>query len=135
PLLSALPDDSEAIEGFASSSTLDILVDLLTIVGMLGLMLWLEFDFALIAIAVSPFLLLFASRLNRVVKRATHEVRHHESDIVSVVQQGLESIRVVKAFGRQQLEESRLYDVSQATVDAALKARRVKSLLSPVVTT
>src|SRR5205823_7899560 len=42
--------------------------------------------------------------------------------------------RVVKAFGRQELEESRLYDVSQATVDAALKARRVKSLLSPVVT-
>jgi ABC-type multidrug transport system fused ATPase/permease subunit len=51
-----------------------------------------------------------------------------------VVEQGLESIRVVKAFGRQELEESRLKDVSAATVDAALKARRVKSLLSPAVT-
>src|SRR5262245_50019680 len=101
---------------------------------MFAVMLWLEFDFALIAVALAPFLLLFVARLNRAVKRATHEVRHHQSDIVAVVQQGLESIRVVKAFGRQQLEESRLYDVSQATVDAALKARRVKSLLSPVVT-
>jgi ABC-type multidrug transport system fused ATPase/permease subunit len=133
-LLSTITDDIKTIQNFASSSTLDILVDLLTIVGMLGVMLWLEFDFALIAVGVSPFLLLFVARLNRAVKRATHEVRHHQSDIVAVVEQGLESIRVVKAFGRQELEESRLKDVSQATVDAALKARRVKSLLSPTVT-
>jgi len=93
-------------------------IDLLTIVGMFGIMLWLEFDFALIAIALAPFLLLFVARLNRAVKRATREVRHHQSDIVAVVAQGLESIRVVKAFGRQELEESRLYDVSQATVEA-----------------
>ena len=112
---------------------LDIFTDLLTIIGMFGLMLWLEFDFALIAVGVSPFLLLFVARLNRVVKRATHEVRHHQSDIVAVVEK-LESIRVVKAFGRQELEESRLDDVSRATVDAALQARRVKSLLSPAVT-
>jgi subfamily B ATP-binding cassette protein MsbA len=133
-LLSTITDDIETIQGFASSSTLDILVDLLTIFGMFGIMLWLEFDFALIAVALAPFLLLFVARLNRAVKRATREVRHHQSDIVAVVAQGLESIRVVKAFGRQELEESRLYDVSHATVDAALKARRMKSLLSPTVT-
>jgi ABC-type multidrug transport system fused ATPase/permease subunit len=133
-LLSTITDDIKTIQNFASSSTLDMLVDLLTIVGMLGVMLWLEFDFALMAVAVTPFLLLFVARLNRVVKRATHEVRHHQSDIVAVVEQGLESIRVVKAFGRQELEESRLKDVSEATVHAALKARRVKSLLSPAVT-
>ena len=132
-LLSTITDDIKTIQNFASSSTLDIFTDFLTIVGMFGIMLWLEFDFALIAVALTPFLLLFVARLNRAVKRATHEVRHHQSDIVAVVQQGLESIRVVEAFGRQDLEKSRLYDVSQATVDAALKARRVKSLLSPGV--
>src|SRR6266850_7547623 len=134
-LLSTITDDIKSIQNFASSATLDIFTDLLTIVGMFGVMLWLEFDFALIAVALTPFLLLFVARLNRAVKRATHEVRHHQSDIVAVVEQGLESIRVVKAFGRQELEESRLDDVSQATVNAALKARRVKSLLSPAVTT
>jgi len=133
-LLSTITDDVKTIQGFASSATLGILVDILTIVGMLGVMFWLEFDFALMAVAVVPFLLLFVARLNRAVKRATHEVRHHQSDIVAVVQQGLESIRVVQAFGRQELEESRLYDVSRATTDAALAARRVKSLLSPAVT-
>jgi subfamily B ATP-binding cassette protein MsbA len=133
-LLSTITDDIKTIQNFASAATLGIFTDLLTIVGMFGVMLWLEFDFALIAVALTPFLLLFVARLNRAVKRATHEVRHHQSDIVAVVEQGLQSIRVVTAFGRQDLEESRLKDVSQATVDAALKARRVKSLLSPAVT-
>jgi subfamily B ATP-binding cassette protein MsbA len=132
-LLSTITDDIKTIKGFASSSTLDILVDFLTIVGMLGVMVWLEFDFALVAVAVTPLLLLFVARLNRAVKRATHEVRHRQSDIVAVVEQGLQSIRVVQAFGREELEESRLYDVSRATTDAALAARRIKSLLSPVV--
>ena len=66
---------------------------------MLGLMFWLDWDFALIAIGVTPFLLLFVMRFKKAVKSATHEVRKRQSDIVAVVQQGLESVRVVKAFG------------------------------------
>jgi ABC-type multidrug transport system fused ATPase/permease subunit len=50
------------------------------------------------------------------------------------MQQGLESIRSVNAFGRQDFEEDKLKQLSQETMNAALKARRVKSLLSPVVT-
>jgi ABC-type multidrug transport system fused ATPase/permease subunit len=133
-LLSTITDDIQTIQSFASSATLGILVDLLTIVGMLGLMFWLNWDFALMAVGVTPFLLLFVSRFKRAVKKATHEVRHHQADIVAAVQQGLESVRVVKAFGRQDLEQEELSEVSHATVDAALKARKVKSMLSPVVT-
>jgi len=60
-------------------------------------------------------------------------VRHHQSDIMAVVQQGLESARVVQAFGAEAVEQAHLKDVGRATVDAALAARRVKSLLSPAV--
>jgi ABC-type multidrug transport system fused ATPase/permease subunit len=132
-LLSTITNDVATVQSFASSNTLDILVDLLTIVGILGLMFWLNWDFALVAVGVTPFLLLFVARFKKAVKKATHEVRLHQAEIVTVVQQGLESMRVVKAYGRQDLEGSRLAEVSHATVDAALKARRVKSLLSPVV--
>jgi ABC-type multidrug transport system fused ATPase/permease subunit len=132
-LLSTITDDIATIQDFASSSTLGIVVDLLTITGMVGLMFWLSWDFALIAVGVAPFLLLFVMRFRRAVKKASREVRRRESDLVEVVQQGLESIRVVNAFGRQELEEAHLLEASQATVQAARKARRVKSLLSPVV--
>jgi ABC-type multidrug transport system fused ATPase/permease subunit len=133
-ILSTITADIQTIEGFASSSTLNILVDLLTIVCMLGLMFWLNWDFTLIAVGVTPFLLLFVSRFKKAVKKATHEVRKEQSEIVAVVQQGLESIQAVKAFGQEATEEAQLQLVSQATVSAALKARSVKALLSPVVT-
>ncbi|HTS22710.1 MAG TPA: ABC transporter ATP-binding protein [Casimicrobiaceae bacterium] len=132
-LLSTITNDVGTVQDFASSDTLDILVDLLTIVGILWLMFWLNWDFALVAVGVVPFLLLFVMRFKKAVKRATHEVRLRQADIVTVVQQGLESVRVVKAYGRQDLEEQRLGEASQATIAAALKARRIKSLLSPVV--
>ena len=133
-LLSTITTDIETIQDFASSSTLDILIDLLTIVSMLGLMFWLNWDFTLIAVAVTPFLLFFISRFKKAVKKATHQVRKEESEIVAVVQQGLESMQVVKAFGRQDMEQEALNQVSHATVSAALSARKVKSLLSPIVT-
>jgi ABC-type multidrug transport system fused ATPase/permease subunit len=132
-LLSTITSDIQTIQSFASSSTLSIVVDLFTIVGMLGIMFWLNWDFTLIIVAVTPFMLVLASRFKNVVKKATHEVRKQQSNMVSVVQQGLESMRVVKAFGRQDLEQQELSEVSRATVDAALKARRVKALLSPMV--
>jgi ABC-type multidrug transport system fused ATPase/permease subunit len=133
-ILSTLTTDIATIQGFASSSTLDILVDMLTIVSMLAVMFWLNWDFTLIAVGVTPFLLLFVSRFKRAVKAATHEVRKEQSAILATVQQGLESMEVVQAFGQEKSEEQMLAVVSQATVAAALKARGIKALLSPVVT-
>ncbi|MCK9421564.1 MAG: ABC transporter ATP-binding protein/permease [Bacteroidales bacterium] len=132
-LLSTITSDVGTIQSFASTTLLSILVDSLTIAGMVGVMLYLNFDFALVAVGVTPFLLLFVARFKKAVKKATHEVRQCQSDIVAVVQQGLESVRSVKAFGRQDLEEGRLREASMETVEAALKARRIKSLLSPIV--
>jgi ABC-type multidrug transport system fused ATPase/permease subunit len=107
-LLSTMTADVQTIQNFASSSTLGILVDMFTIVAMLVIMFWLNWDFTLIAVGVTPFMLLMVSRFKKVVKKATREVRKQQSNVVAVVQQGLESMRVVKAFGRQDLEQEEL---------------------------
>jgi ABC-type multidrug transport system fused ATPase/permease subunit len=132
-LLSTLTDDILTIQNFASGATLGILVDVMTIVAMIGLMFWLNADFALIALAATPFLLLIAMRFKGAVKRATREVRRRQSDVLAVLQEGLQSIRSVKAFGREELEQTRLSDAGAATVAAALSARRIKSVLSPMI--
>ncbi|HEY2349261.1 MAG TPA: ABC transporter transmembrane domain-containing protein, partial [Puia sp.] len=104
-ILSTITSDVATIQGFASSALLSILIDGLTIIGMLGLMFYMNWDFALVAVAVTPLLLLFVARFKTAVKKATHEVRAQQSTMVSVLQQGLESVRAVKAFDRQDLEE------------------------------
>ncbi len=127
-ILSTITSDVSTIQGFASSALLSILIDALTIIGMLGLMFYMNWDFALVAVAVTPLLLLFVARFKTAVKKATHEVRAQQSTMVSVLQQGLESVRAVKAFDRQDLEETHLKDVSMGTVQASLKAQKSQIL-------
>jgi ABC-type multidrug transport system fused ATPase/permease subunit len=132
-LVSTITSDVATIQDFASSSTLDIVIDLVTIVFMVGLMFWLDWDFTLIAVAFTPVLLLFVFRFKKALKEATRAVRIRQSDVLSIVQRGLGSIKVTKAFGRQDLELAHLEAASHATVEAALRARKIKSLLSPMV--
>jgi subfamily B ATP-binding cassette protein MsbA len=132
-LVSTITSDVATIQDFASSSTLDIVIDLITIVFMVGLMFWLDWDFTLIAVALTPVLLAFVFHFKKAVKDATRAVRVRQSEVLSIVQRGLGSIRVTKAFGRQDLEMAHLEAASRATVAAALRARQIKSLMSPVV--
>jgi subfamily B ATP-binding cassette protein MsbA len=132
-LVSTITSDVTTVQNFASSSTLDIVIDLITILFMIGLMFWLEWDFTLIAVAFTPLLLVFVFRFKRAVKAATRTVRVRQSEVLSVVQRGLGSIRVTKAFGRQDIELAHLEAASHATVAAALRARQIKSLMAPLV--
>jgi subfamily B ATP-binding cassette protein MsbA len=132
-LVSTITNDVSTIQDFTSSSTLGIVVDLLTIVFMVGLMFWLDWDFTLIAIAFAPVLLYFVFHFKRAVKEATRRVRQRQSEVLSIVQRGLGSIRTTQAFGRQDLELAHLEAASHATVAAALRARKIKSLMSPLV--
>ena len=75
---------------------------------MVGLMFWLDWDFTLIALGITPFLLVFIVHFKRAVKDVTRIVRARQSEIVAVVQEGLVSVRAVKAFGRQDLEVAHL---------------------------
>jgi len=132
-LLSTLTTDISTIQDFASSTLLNILVDAITILGMVGIMFYLDSDFTVVALAVTPFLLFFVARFKKAMKKATREVRKDQSNMLVVLQQGLESIRAVNAFGREDFEDAKLQKVSQETLFAALKARKVKSVLSPFV--
>ena len=132
-LVSTITSDVATIQDFASSSTLDIVIDLITIFFMVGLMFWLNWDFTLIAVAFTPVLLMFIFHFKKAVKEATRAVRARQSEVLSIVQRGLGSIRVTKAFGRQDLEMAHLEAASHATVAAALRARQIKSLMAPMV--
>jgi subfamily B ATP-binding cassette protein MsbA len=132
-ILSTIMTDVQTIQSFASVSTAGLVTDTFTIIGMVIVMFALRWDFALIALTVMPFLAFFVIRVNGSIKNATREVRKRQSDLMSTLQQGLEGIEVVQAFDRQDLEERELAQASEGTVTAWIKARRVSSLLSPVV--
>lgn len=132
-VLSTLTTDVQTIQSFASTSTLNILTDSLTLVAMIVVMFVLRWDFALIALAVAPILIVFLVRVNKAITTAVREVRTRQSDLLSTLQEGLQSIEVVQAYSREDYEDSQVRKVSKDTVTAWLKTRRVSAMLSPVV--
>ena len=133
-LLSTLTGDVQTIQSFASTSTLSIVTDTLSLLAMIVVMFLLRWDFALIALAVTPLLAVFVLRVNRAVRTAVTEVRTRQSDLLATLQEGLQSIEVVKAFTREDRQEQQVQKMSMQTATAWLQARRASALLSPMVT-
>lgn len=132
-LVVRLTSDIDDAQDFVSSVLLSMVLDVLTLAGMLGVMLYLDVQFTVIALAVAPAIFLVVRRLTKRIKTASREVKERESDLVSVVQESVSSMRAVKAFTAEEYEEERLDRQSLASVDAALRARAIKARLTPAI--
>ncbi len=86
-------------------------------------MFYLNWDFTLIALSITPLIAIFLYRFRHTVRKASQEVRQREIEILSVIEEGLTAIRVVKAFARGKYEEERLEAKSLESVNAALNWR------------
>jgi ATP-binding cassette, subfamily B, bacterial len=100
---------------------------------MMAVMFYLDWQFSLIGLSVAPVLFLLVYRFTRRIKKTARDVKRKESELASVVQESISSVRVVKAFAQEDFEEGRLDRESQETVDLGLVARSVKARLSPLV--
>ncbi|HEY1759335.1 MAG TPA: ABC transporter ATP-binding protein [Bryobacteraceae bacterium] len=132
-LISRATTDIDAIQSFVTSGLLGALVDCLTLVGMVGVMLYLNWRFTLIALSVAPPMFAVVYSYTRRIKKASREVRKKEGQIVSVLQETLSSIRVIRAFAREDYEQRRLEEESLETVEVSLRARSIKARLAPFV--
>ena len=132
-LISRVTSDIDAVQSFLASGLLGVVIDILTLTGMIGVMFYLNWRFTLIALSVAPALFVVVYSYTRRIKKAAREVRKKEGEIVSVIQEVLTSIRVVKAFGREEYEQQRLEEESLESVELALRARSLKAKLSPIV--
>jgi subfamily B ATP-binding cassette protein MsbA len=128
-----LTSDIDATEDLISSAALGIALNLLTLTGMMAVMFYLDWRFSLIGLSVSPLLFVIVYRLTRGIKNATRAVKRKESELASVVQESIASVRVVKAFAREDFEEQRLDQQSQESVALSLRARSMKARLPPLV--
>ena len=132
-LIVRMTSDIDAVQDFVSSALLGILVNCLTLLGMLGVMFYLDWRFTLISLSVAPALFLVVYSFTRRIKRNARMVKKKEGEIASVVQESLTSVRLIKAFAREDYESHRLDEKSLESVEMALLARSVKAKLSPFV--
>jgi subfamily B ATP-binding cassette protein MsbA len=132
-LISRVTSDIDAVQSLISTVLLGLLVNVLTLCGMIAVMFYLNWTFTLIALLVAPALFLVVYYFTHRIKRASRAVRRKEGEVVNVLQEVLTSIRVVKAFAREDFEQERFERQSRMSVEAALEARRYKAKLPPIV--
>jgi ATP-binding cassette subfamily B protein len=132
-LISRVTSDIEAVQDFITSALLGMLVNALTIAGMVAVMLYFNWRFALIALSIVPALFLVVFVFTKRIKQASRAVRKKEGELVSIVQEVFSSIRVVKAFAREEYEQRRFEEQSLENVETALQARALKARLAPTV--
>jgi ATP-binding cassette subfamily B protein len=132
-LMSRVTTDIDAVQSFVASGLLGGLMNTVTLVGMLAVMLYMNWRFTLIALSVAPVLFAVVFIFTRRIKEASRAVRKKEGEMVSIIQEVLSSMRVVKAFTREEYEQHRLEEQSLESVELALQARGLKAKLSPLV--
>jgi ATP-binding cassette subfamily B protein len=132
-MISRVTSDIEAVQNFVTSALLGMLVNMLTLVGMVGVMFYINWRFTLIALSIVPVLFLVVFFFTKRIKTASRAVRQKEGELLTIVQEVFSSIRVVKAFSREDYEQKRFEEQSLENVETALRARAVKAKLSPIV--
>ncbi len=132
-LISRVTSDIESIQDFVTTALLGIVANILTLLGIVGIMLYASWRFTLISLAIAPVLFVIVYLFTRRIKKASRDVRKTESALISTVQEVFSSIRVVKAFAREDYEQQRFERQSLDNVETYLQARGMKLLLSPVV--
>jgi len=132
-LISRVTSDIDAVQSLISNVMLGMLVNVLTLMGMVLVMFYLNWEFTLIALLVVPGLFLVVYHYTHRIKKASRAMRRKEGEVVNVLEEVLSSIRVVKAFAREDYEQQRFERESRASVETALEARNVKAKLPPLV--
>jgi subfamily B ATP-binding cassette protein MsbA len=132
-LLSRMTIDISAIQDFINSALLGIVVNVLTLAGMVGVMFYYNWRFTLLALSVAPALFAVVYFYTRRIKKAARAVKKKETELMSSVDEVLSSIHVVQAFARENYEDRRFEWESRQNAEAGLSARSTKAKLSPIV--
>jgi len=98
----------------------------LTLCGMVIVTAFVDKQLALIALSVCPPLYWITCKFNRQLRESWFEVKDLDSSAMSVVQEALSAVRVVKAFGREEHEQERFLSRSSKTMAGQVAMARIQ---------
>src|SRR5262249_40511562 len=119
--------DAVALQYLIIDSLIPFVSACFTVLGMIWVTARIDWQLALIAMAISPFLFLLSKTYRPLLSDQSGEVKRLESSALSVIQEVLSSLRVVKAFGREDHEQERYVTHSRKGMRARIHLVLVQS--------
>ena len=132
-LLSTLTTDIQVVRDLVESALVGLVVNTLTLLGMIIIMLVIDWRLALLALSIAPFLFVIVYRFTHRMKAASRDARRQEGVVASVAQEVLTSMRAVQAFTREDYEQARFERENEQRVWAGIRARTLAAQLDPLV--
>ncbi|MES2308631.1 MAG: ABC transporter ATP-binding protein [Verrucomicrobiota bacterium] len=125
--------DSQAIQTFFNRGFATILSSVLTLMITLVLMFRMNVNLAWVSLAVVPFLWASIFIFAKKIRNESSRLQQEESDVLSRAQEGLTSIRIVHAFGREEFEVQEFEKEARQSYDANLQLTLTNVFSSLVV--
>ena len=113
--------DALALQYILVDGVIPFFTSVLTVILMFFITMRLDWELGLIALGVAPVLLLVSGVYRRRLREQSREVKKLESSALSVIQEVLTALRVVKAFVQEQREQERFVRHSHEGVRARLR--------------
>jgi ATP-binding cassette, subfamily B, bacterial len=99
--------DAQAVQHILTEGLIPFTAATVTFVAMIYVMARIDWPLALIALAISPGVVVLGRAFRRRLRRQSRETKKLESSALSIVQEVLGALRIVKAFGQEAREEQR----------------------------
>ncbi|MDH3504177.1 MAG: ABC transporter ATP-binding protein/permease [Nitrospirota bacterium] len=132
-LLSRVSDDTSILKDVFAEWSLTLLANLLTILSMMAIMFWLNWQLSLVVLANVPILFFCLYILNKKIKVIANRQRNQEGKMATQVSEVLSSMTLVQAFGREEHEDD-LFEVQSAkNREEGIRTARTTAAVSKIV--
>jgi ATP-binding cassette, subfamily B, bacterial MsbA len=132
-LVSRLASDVTQMRTMLTTNLTMLLTQMITLVGSIAILLTLNTRFTLFILGMVPVLILVAVTFGSRIQKGSTQIQDHLADSTIVAEEGLQGIRVVKSFGREEYETGRYHGAMEKTFRASLRMAVYNSLFGSVM--
>ncbi len=130
-------NDAPMLRSFGIDSMIPLTTSILTLAAMILVMVYLDWQLALIALLVSPLMFLLTFVFRPRIRAGWRKFRASESAAMAVAQESLGASRLVKSYGQEERKNEQLVSHYNESLSAQLRVQvdsAVYSLLVGIVT-
>jgi ABC-type multidrug transport system fused ATPase/permease subunit len=132
-LMSRATVDLQSVRFFLGYGLIFILQSLVTILVAAAVMLALNVELGLLALAPAPLIFAVALRYGRRNRPASQEVQQRIAELTAEVEENVGGVRLVKAFAREERQLGRVRDRAARVFDQSMVSTRLRAFYNPFI--
>lgn len=132
-LIVRVSSDASRLQEILITAALPLLVSMMTLLGMVGVMFWMDRDLTLLALLTLPFFGLAANRLSRQIRESSLQQRQQEGAVAATAAESIAAIKLVKALSLQDAFAQLFSQQNQQSLKESVKTQRLAAHLERTV--